>query len=273
MILKTIQPKLPLQPYIDSIWIFESDFGVPTTSSRVVVPNGKAKIIIPYKNALFANRQTSSEEREEGKIHFVGLWDESVVISSYTSETGTIGIELTPKGAYRFLRLSLHELTNQIHTFDEVYKKEGENLQNLIAETSDVFSKVECIQQFLLNKLIASDQHNTIVDFVTDAIIKNKGLITIKELEKKTGYSKRYLSLLFNDYIGVSPKTFSAIIRFQEFYKLWAIYPDSEFYKSELYHFYYDQSHFIKEFKRFSGYAPKKYADMDNEFGRIFYKR
>ena len=273
MVLQTLLPEPPLQPYISSIWIFYSDFGLPVTSSRVIVPNGRAKIIIPFKNALFANFNNKVQERQEADIHFVGAWDESVVISSNTRETGTIGIELSPNGAYRFAGVAMQELTNKIFTFAELYGKRGADIQNRIADTEDVLRKVFLIQEFLIDLLRTRSQHQLVVDYVTNAILSADGLIEIKALERKTGYSKRYLSLLFNDYVGVSPKTLAAIIRFQKFYRLWAAQPMPDFYRNHLYNFYYDQSHFIKEFKRFTGYAPRRYAQTENEFGRIFYNR
>ncbi|HEY4788360.1 MAG TPA: DUF6597 domain-containing transcriptional factor [Bacteroidales bacterium] len=274
MILKHIIPKPALQPYIDSFWVFESDFGVPVTSSRVIVPSGKAKIIIPYKNPLFANCKSFSKESKENHIHFVGAWDEPVVISSHTRETGTIIIQLLPKGAYRFADFALHELTNQLFTFDELYGQQGKDIQNRIADTGDVIQKIELIQLFLIGKLNQLNQNQSIVDYVTEMIVHTHGLMEINQLVKKTGYSKRYIDLLFQRYIGLSPKTLAAVTRFQKFYSLWANRNSPDFYKDDLYNFYYDQSHFIKEFKNFTGgYSPTQYAEVNNDFGRIFYRR
>ncbi|MDJ1471034.1 helix-turn-helix domain-containing protein [Cytophagaceae bacterium DM2B3-1] len=272
MFLQSVTPLLPLRPFIDSFWVFESDFGVPFTSSRVIVPNGKPKIIIPYLNGLLAQDRSGSQERKEGEIHFVGNWDQSVVISSNTRKTGTIIIELTPAGAYRFAKIAMQEVSNQIIGFSDLYGTLGKNLQEQIGNIDYLSEKIRKIQQFLLSQLLVLNQHQGIVDFVTNSIYKSQGRIEIKELEQKTGYSKRYLSLLFNEYIGISPKTLAAIVRFQRFYHLWANAPSPSFYKDDLYQFYYDQSHFIKEFKRFTGYSPVRYAETDNEFGRIFYK-
>jgi hypothetical protein len=43
------------------------------------------------------------------------------------------------------------------------------------------------------------------------------------------------------------------------------------FSDDDLYDYYYDQAHFIKEFKRFTGYTPQRYAELGNEFGKAFY--
>jgi hypothetical protein len=46
------KPQEQLSPYVASFWVFESSFGVPMTDSRIIVPDGRAKILIPYKNSL-----------------------------------------------------------------------------------------------------------------------------------------------------------------------------------------------------------------------------
>jgi AraC-like DNA-binding protein len=86
------------------------------------------------------------------------------------------------------------------------------------------------------------------------------------------GYSKRYLDMLFKDHLGISPKTYSGIVRFQSFYKLWANTDNTNFYADNVYEMYYDQAHFIKEFKKYTGHSPKQYANLKNDFGKIFYR-
>ena len=114
---------------------------------------------------------------------------------------------------------------------------------------------------------------NTLHYHAIDVIHESHGTVSIKELENQTGYSKRYLDMLFKEHVGVSPKRLASIARFQIFYELWARRKSKTFFKDNLYSYYYDQSHFIKEFKRFTGFTPRKFAEIENEFGRIFYSR
>jgi AraC-like DNA-binding protein len=103
-----------------------------------------------------------------------------------------------------------------------------------------------------------------IVDYAINAITSSHGLIGIRELERKTGYTKRYLDLLFKEHVGIAPKSLSTILRFQHFYK------GMENQKKNIYDLYYDESHFIKEFKRYTGHSPKRFMGISNDFGRHF---
>lgn len=110
---------------------------------------------------------------------------------------------------------------------------------------------------------------NDVIDFCVRTLEVAEGLVPIKELERKTGFTRQYLDQFFKRHVGIPPKTLVAIFRFQKFYKKWAQGLPFETLKEDLYTFYYDQAHFTKEFKRMTGYSPRKFTlEVPNEFGR-----
>jgi AraC-like DNA-binding protein len=272
MQLTPITPFPQLSSFIRSFWLFESDFGNPLTSSRVIAPNGCVKIILPFENELFASSNSLSQQHCEGKIQFVGISDEPYVISTHSRRSGTIIIELTPQGACTFAPFGMDEVANNIVLFTDIYGHAGYQVEEHLRNTVDPLAKATLLQQFLVTRLIPLRSQQMIVNYAVTAINQTYGKVTISQLEQRTGYSKRYLDILFKRFVGLSPKTLSSITRFQYFHTLWAQNPSPGFYRDEVFRFYYDQSHFIREFKRFSGYTPEQYAVTDNEFGRIFYK-
>ena len=71
--------------------------------------------------------------------------------------------------------------------------------------------------------------------------------------------------------LGVSPKNFSSIIRFKEYYQSFIHADAKSFSRNDFYELYYDQSHFIKDFKRFTGLPPVKFEKQINNFGERYY--
>jgi methylphosphotriester-DNA--protein-cysteine methyltransferase len=96
------------------------------------------------------------------------------------------------------------------------------------------------------------------------------GRVSIRQLEKITGYSRRYLDILFQRHVGLSPKVLAEIFRFQRLYGKLAELQSSEDLKDDVFDDYYDQAHFVKEFKQMTGYAPGKFLrEVPNQLGRL----
>lgn len=257
-----ITPIAELKSYITRIWIFENNHGLP--DNNVVPPNARPKIIIPYIGTITTTTATHSRTCAGNGIYFIGVRDVPVALTTPKAKTGSIGIELTTAAAYKFFRQSMYDMANDLFSFTDCFGDEGEEIRKEIEDLPDPYDKVTTIQQFLLHKLRTIQRINKIVDYAVGELSRSHGLIGIRELERKTGYTKRYLDLLFKDHVGISPKSLSTILRFQYFYK------EAGNQKKSIYDLYYDESHFIKEFKRYTGYSPGRFAGLNNDFGRHF---
>lgn len=230
----------------------------------MVPPNARPKVIIPYISTITTTTGFVSRTCAEGGIYFIGVRDVPVALTTPKTKTGSIGLEFTTAAAYKFFRQPMHDLANDLFSFHDCFGNEGLQLQRDVSQLEDPYNKVKKVQEFLLYKLRSTDRVNRIVDYSIEAISRSHGLIEIRELERKTGYTKRYLDLLFKDHLGIGPKTLSTILRFQHFYKV----AGNE--KNSIYDLYYDESHFIKEFKRYTGFSPGKFASLQNDFGKHF---
>jgi len=96
--------------------------------------------------------------------------------------------------------------------------------------------------------------------------------VSIPELERMTGYSARWINMKFSEKLGASPKNLCSIVRFQQYYKSLKANAELFFLEKEFYNYYYDQAHFIKDFKRFTGYPPFQFERKSNGYDSIFYR-
>jgi len=272
MRLQHINPHPLLKGYIEKMWVFESSGRVPNDDMKLIVPNGLIKLVVPFRNGLSGKMEGCSHLTKENGITLIGLTDiPSIVDAESDNPSGTIGIEFSPHGAYYFFRLRLSEIKNQIHPLTDILGKIAKQIEEEIANAESIAGKVFLLQQFLL-KLFSIEKADNIFDYCVMKIKSTKGKITVNELEKETGYSSRWLHMKFIDKVGVSPKNLSSIIRFQQYYQALAKNEEMIFMEKEFYDYYYDQSHFIKEFKRFTGLPPARFENATNEFGKIFYR-
>jgi AraC-like DNA-binding protein len=96
-------------------------------------------------------------------------------------------------------------------------------------------------------------------------------MVSIARLEKETGYSARWLHRKFSEHLGTGPKNLSEIIRFRQFYQAYSTNGELQGLKSLIYHYYYDQSHFLRAFKRFTGFSPTELHNSINELATRHY--
>jgi AraC-like DNA-binding protein len=216
----------------------------------------------------YVNQQTI--DLPEGRIMVIGAMEEPVVLSS--GPVTNLGVEFRPGMAYRFFDVSMKELLNGVYPVDVVLGRMGQELQSQIEDAPAIEDKVRLIQGFLIHRLYALSNEDGLIDAAVSVIQSSNGLIPVRALCQELRYSKRYVDRKFRDRLGLSPKTLSRILRFQAVYHRWMAQPASKLSWQEFSNLYYDQAHFIKEFKHFTGFSPLDYTRQVNEFVQAFYQ-
>jgi AraC-like DNA-binding protein len=211
------------------------------------------------------------KESRSSNVIFCGMFDEpfyvyhSGEISNYTKEL--FAIRFFPGGIYPFLKQSLNAFNNKIVDINEVWSEIVSELAEKIMAVCSFTERISIVETFLLKKYFNFNNSNyfrndTLANLLYK-IVKTKGLITINELAQEEIVSIRQINRNFEKWIGLNPKTFSMVIRFQnillDIEKSKAI--DWQ-YLSYKYNFY-DQSHFIKQFKKFYGTKPSLFLKED----------
>jgi AraC-like DNA-binding protein len=272
MRLNFFQPHPLLKDYIDKIFVLDSDGRIADDDLKLIVPNGLPKIVIPIRNGLSSKVNGIYQVSQETTITLIGMSDISAIVEAESvGAHSTLCIEFSAVGAYRFFRFDLHEMSNRVLPLMEVLDRHAGQLQEEVSNAGSVAERIDLLQGFLLQQL-QNREDDPLLNFCLRRILSRRGSIAVHELEKATGYSSRWLHMKFLEKVGISPKSYASVIRFQPFYKAYTQRPDKRLADAEFYNYFYDQSHFIKDFKRYTGLAPTKFMKFENEYGRIFYK-
>ena len=264
-----IEPRAELKNHIKSIWVLESPIGMPSSAKSIAAPNGCAKIIINIENSIISNVDGKSQASKEHGSYFAGNRDIPVQISTPLRYTCFIGIEFYPHGAYPIFGIPMSETANNLLPLDVLLEKFEKRFDEILRNLESIKDKIDFLQNCFINKLKHKQLNNPLVSFCVKTLRASNGLLEISELEKTTGYSKRYLEILLKNHTGFTPKSLASIFRFQKFYSGWAHGKTYSELKEELNNYYFDQAHFIKEFKRMTGFSAQQYTkEVPNEFGR-----
>ncbi|MFZ5999433.1 MAG: helix-turn-helix domain-containing protein [Bacteroidota bacterium] len=183
----------------------------------------------------------------------------------------SLGVLMKPTMLARFFRLNMTELTNR--TQDGVLmKKELAFLHEQLNELSTTKEKIALLDAFFLGYFKSQRLNLTLADAALHYLhTPNAG--SIREISKQLQVSERHLEKNFRQLVGLSPKTYSMIMRFKRVeYQLQqkraVAWKDLDFG-----HEYYDQNHFIKDFKRFTGLTPSDYLLNSFSMGRSYLLR
>jgi AraC-like DNA-binding protein len=268
MKLTFFRPRPELQPFIESLWVFESDIGLPPEHLNLAAPNGCPKLIFRYGNSLISMVNGRVHRRREG-LYFVGNQDSAAPLQSSIGRIGIIGVEFYPHGAYPCFGIPMSKTANRVFDADTLFDRWGRQTEEELFNLETAKQKVAALQEELVELLHVRKDSNSIVDFCVKALRSADGRLSMEHLQRRTGYSRRYLELLFQQHIGFPPKLLASIFRFQKFYRKWAQGQSYETMIGEIYDDYYDEAHFCNEFKRMTGYSPRRYTlDVPNELGR-----
>ncbi len=266
-----VTPHPLLRPYVARMYRFESSGRLPAMDKKLIVPNASFKLTLTCRNGIVARIGDKAFIQSENKLSLAGLIDSPVNLDPQEdAQTDTIVIEFNPLGAYRLFHLSYAEVKNQIVEMADLIGNSAEELQSQLADVHSLDLKLQLLQNFLIKRLERADP-DPIYDYCIDRISNSKGLITVAQLEKETGYSSRWLHRKFSEHLGTGPKNLSEIVRFKQFYQAYSTGVKLQSLKDHIYEYYHDQSHFLRAFKRFTGFTPTDLQNGVNELATKHY--
>lgn len=173
---------------------------------------------------------------------------------------GCIAVCFQPGMAYPFFPVPMHVLTNTTVALSEVWNEMGTELEDRLSGLCTNEARVEMVQKYLLQQLISGKQ-DLQVAYCMNRAQYSVGAITVNELSAKIGLSQRQLSRRFQQNIGLSPKEYLRVFRFINSLQHLKKYPDVSLTEIACQSGYYDQAHFIHDFKAYTGHSPGEVAN------------
>ncbi|MCG6141115.1 MULTISPECIES: helix-turn-helix domain-containing protein [Leptospira] len=192
-----------------------------------------------------------------------------------TGSVNTFSVRFYPYGIANFFENPLDHYANRETPLDQLFGFDtAKELENQIRKACDTMARIQVIEDFFSKKLKEQITTDRILKITIDTILHSKGNDTIGSILSDENVSRRQLERKFKKQIGLSPKKLERIIRMQAALKM-MIHRQSEKLTDIAYEAnYFDQAHFIKDFKEFTGLRPKLFIyDEKTLLSVLFYKK
>lgn len=266
MILQTYIPKSPLNQFVEC-FIYHEAFNPPHSVDRFL-PDGNVEIIIDLDDIpkFIYDNDSLKEIQSCQRVWASGVRTEPISIHSGKDSTGMLIIAFKRGMAYPFFPFPMQEISDAVVDADLIWGNDFALLRERILENKNSVRKFEIVEDFLLGNYLSKLILNPCVEYALNKIIHQPNQISMQKLNNKIGYSQKHFIKLFKDQIGIAPKSYLKIMRFQK--AISDIEAQKEIDWAWLSHDcgFYDQAHFINDFKAFSGFTPEEYEKRKGDF-------
>lgn len=264
MIYRTHIPQPPLSDFVELFWLYEG-YDPPHAKERVL-PTGTMELVINLRNdelRVYDRRDHPRFQSFRGCL-ISGAHSEFVVIDT-ASQASIMGVHFKPGGAFPFLQLPAGELRDAHVSLDTLWGATAGDLRHRLLEAETPETKFRVLEQSLLAQAAWPLRRHPAVVFALKEFQSVPHAQTISEVTGRIGLSPRRFIQVFSEQVGLTPKLFCRIRRFQEVLHVIGREQRIEWAELALACGYFDQAHFIHDFRAFSSLNPTTYLALRGE--------
>jgi AraC-like DNA-binding protein len=257
-----LPPPSSLKGYVQYFWVLESPT-VPSSSTIFrPIPDG-------CPGLLFQQEQ-SGKFFDQSKKELPALFLYGQTVHHRELHTSgplkTVGICFYPHVLHSVFGLDANELTDTCVDINLLLRVQEKSLIEQLNEAPRTTSQITLLSDYLLKKIRHNNRDRDVTtDYALTTFFTSQGNVSLKELQELLNVSERSLERNFKQRVGISPRLFARICRFQA--SLRQLRNSSHHKLSDIAfdNGYADQSHFIRAFKEFTGLSPYQYQKQTNE--------
>jgi AraC-like DNA-binding protein len=264
MTYQTCLPQPPLSDFVALLWLYEGE-SLPHTKERLL-PTGTVEVVINLHDDRLRvyDRHNHDQFQSFNGSLVCGAHSEFFVIDT-ASQDLIMGAHFKPGGAFPFFNLPAGELHNTHVSLDTLWGATAGDLREQLLAAETPQARFHTLEQSLLAQAARPLVRHPAVTLALKAIYSEPPPGKIADVTELIGLSQRRFIQLFNEEVGLTPKLFSRVRRFQEVLHLIERSRQVEWADVALTCGYFDQAHFIHDFQSFSGLNPTAYLSRRRE--------
>ncbi|KXJ98270.1 MAG: AraC family transcriptional regulator [Acidobacteria bacterium OLB17] len=258
-------PRPPLDRFV-SVIIYFRDVLHDHNFDRFL-PNGDTEIVIDLNDApqFIYDNHSLKEIQACNRVWASGFRTEPITIPAGNS--AEMMVVTFKKGlAASFFPFPMQEIADSVVDADLVWGMDFGWLRERLLAQPEIPKRFSLVETFLLSKFRSRLFIDPCVSFAVNEMTERPYAISIGRMNEKIGYSQKHFTDLFRKAVGVTPKAYLKIMRFQKAITAIDTAGDIDWRDIALSCGFYDQSHFINDFKHFSGFKPEAYAAIRTHY-------
>jgi len=225
-----------------------------------VMPNGLSALVFSY-GAPFQYVTGLETYRTINAISILGPHTKPCQ-NRWKNPISMFIIVFKPLGLYKLLGGNMYALKNDVVDLVDYPFPDSSWVCDKLAQSSSATAKIELIEDWLKQHLSRNTCRYSLTAYVLNYIIGHLGSVCIEEIVKKLNVNRRYLERQFNLQLGMSPKDYAETIRFSYMTSKLAKLQEIDWPELTYLGKFYDQSHFIKHFKKHSNISPGEFRGI-----------
>ncbi|MFW6366847.1 MAG: DUF6597 domain-containing transcriptional factor [Spirochaetota bacterium] len=266
MKIEVFAPSPHLAPYVHYYWIVESEStGYLGGGSHRVIPNGLVELLINFGDDLYCSTSAAPNPRVSLCGQKSGYHD---IIQ--LRRTRLMSVLLKPLGAAVFVPFALKEVADTSVHVDDVFGSRSDSLLDMVAGAKTSMERITVVESFLSGQMHTRYRPEyRLMDGIIQAVTRTCGQITVDDLCSLFDVNAKFLERKFALYVGLRPKMFLRVVRFQHVLRT---FMNGRMPLTELAYTcgYYDQPHFIREIREFSGMSPGELFSCEHVYSDYF---
>lgn len=251
-------PSKPLSNCVEQLWYQGSHASRPPMERAL--PDGSVELVLNLENETIEMFEGESFDRRATYRDAVlcGPHSKPFVIGSSAADR-VVGAHFRPGGIQRFVECPVGDLEDRHLSLEDLWGTEAARIRSDVGAADDPWEVLRRLEAWLLARMRHSRGSERVVQFALDELQGSYGNTPVSEIVDTTGMSHRAFIEVFRQAVGMTPKTISRLQRFQ--LALERVYTGSCTSWSDLAAAcgYYDQAHFVHEFRAFAGLRPTEY--------------
>jgi AraC-like DNA-binding protein len=261
---REVLPAPPLRRFLECFWFLSAE-NEGGAAAEPVLPDGCTELIVHFGDP-FRRVTAAGDSEAQPRAFFVGEMTRPLLVEP-SRRVGTMGIRFRPGGAFPFLGFPLSELSDCVVALDVLWGRAARDLEETLLETRSDTARIAIAEVFLLKRLVGA-RRDHVVERVVSAILAGRGRERVRTFSARAGLGSRQLERRFLAAVGLGPKVFSRVIRFQN---LLCVARQAEGWAAAAAACgYFDQSHLVRDVRDFAGVSPSDLLRKAGDFSRHF---